>query len=85
MKLDEEQQAKALAFVEKKTDDRCRECGSSDLVIQDRVFALPSWAGMFGVQQGGPSVPVIVVVCRACGRVTMFSAVHVGLLEEDDG
>lgn len=78
MPLSQEQQKKAQAAVKKHLRRGCSVCGESKWQLGDIVHAIPYQQGAFVL--GGPSIPVLFVVCTNCFHIVPFSAMALGLI-----
>lgn len=61
----------------------CPICGKNDWTKADEVFCLRKYYE--GAIIGGPSVPVIPLVCCECGYTILFNAIIIGCFEKDNG
>jgi predicted nucleic-acid-binding Zn-ribbon protein len=77
MALNQEQHAKVLAWLNRHLS-KCPVCGSKDLELGEITTGLPFSGG--NVNIGGPTTPVVNVVCSQCGYVMQFSAIKLGLI-----
>jgi hypothetical protein len=58
----------------------CECCGSTRWSAEDIISAPTFSAG--NINFGGPTVPMVQVVCTNCGNVRLFAAVPIGLIPE---
>lgn len=76
MPLDNSQQSKATTWLQRH-NPRCPVCGGNGFSLGE-IVAPPVMQGG-GINIGGPSVPVLQVVCGNCAHVLHFAAVPMGL------
>lgn len=57
---------------------QCPYCGGSSGSSAGEIIAAPTHVGG-GIAIGGPTVPMLQIVCNNCGHVSHFAAVPMGL------
>lgn len=76
--MDEAQSAKLNAWMNSKcTQHNCPSCGRNQWGL-GMVIAAPE-ATSEGLSIGGPSVPMVQVICNHCAYVKPYAAVPIGL------
>ena len=84
MPLDDEQRLKlAKWFSLKKVTPICPSCGHNNWQTGDIVTGMPTMKGG-GIVVGGPSIPMVQVICTNCGYVRLYAAVPLGLTEKPE-
>lgn len=80
MPIDQEQLGKLQAWVNSKgVNPACPACGHRQWTVGD-IIAAPVFAeGGFNI--GGPTVPMVQVICNNCAYVRLFAAVPAGLVK----
>lgn len=85
MKLSVAEQQKVLESLSFLKERKCDLCGSSELLLNDRIFELREFQGGSLVLGGESAVfPVIAVSCRKCGNTYFFNAILLGILDKKD-
>lgn len=77
MALDSSKTAKAQEWLSRHMPNGCRNCGGKSLQAPD-IIAPPIYTPGTTVI-GGASIPLLPVICMACGHTAMFSAMVMGL------
>ena len=78
MPLSQDQVNRAQSWLNAKgVRAECHACGRNNWAVGDIVAAPTYSAG--GIAIGGPSVPMLQVICANCAYVRLFAAVPVGL------
>ena len=62
---------------------KCPMCGNQHFIIADGYFNHFMQDNLSGVSIGGPSIPVIPIVCSNCGFVSQHAIGILGLLPEN--
>ena len=79
MPLTPEQSKKTQDFLNRKRrNHQCPSCGQSNWSPGDVIMAPVMQNG--GVAMGGPSVPMVQVICDNCAYVQLYAAVPIGLI-----
>ena len=82
MPLSEDQRQKLRKWLEeKKATPSCPSCGQNNWSLGEMVAALPFESG--GVRIGGPTVPMVQLVCGNCAYVRFHAALPIGLIEQN--
>ncbi len=81
--LTEEEQQKALAWLNANDVGKCPTCNSSQLEANPTLACLPT-ANTKGVVSLGEIFPCVVVTCAKCGRMQFFSAMTIGLMTKTE-
>lgn len=79
MPLTEEQRKVAADALQTRVKNPCPSCGSRSFTIADVVSALP-FDPNGPLVIGGPTVPILLVICENCALLIPFSAVKLGLV-----
>ena len=80
MPIDQTQQQTLLSWMRSKgVGANCHACGHSNWATGDVVSAAVMSPGG-NVAIGGPSVPMVQVICGHCAHVVLFAAVPIGLV-----
>lgn len=80
MPIDQEQLNKLQSWLNSKgVNPNCPACGHSKWTVGD-VIAAPVFAGG-GFNIGGPTVPMVQVICNNCAYVRLFAAVPAGVVK----
>lgn len=74
-----EQTARAIEHLKEHAQGACSACGGRNWQVVDIIN--PSVRTEAGVVIGGPTIPLLVVACSACGHCVHYSAVMLGLVE----
>ena len=78
MRLSQEQLAKFQQWAARKgIKNTCESCGSNKWELGD-IVAAPTFAGG-GFNIGGPTVPMVPMICTNCGYIRHYAAVLIGL------
>ena len=67
----------AIAWIEQHGSSVCEACRQSRWNIEPKVFNIID-------NSMSSSVPLIVLVCKNCGNVRMYSAMVVGIVKQSD-
>lgn len=59
-------------------DRHCPVCGHNDWNISEMIVQMIGWSPR-GMTLGGPTFPVVPVICGNCSNTRLFSAVRMGL------
>jgi hypothetical protein len=79
MPLSEDQQDRLARWLEQRgAGNQCPSCGRNEWATGDIVSA-PVFTGG-GIAIGGPTVPMVQLVCGNCAFVRLHAAVPVGLI-----
>lgn len=80
MALNQDQTQKLQRWLQSKgVKASCEACGANDWTIGDVVS--PPIQSNQGISIGGPSIPMVSVICGKCAYVRMFAAVPIGLIQ----
>jgi hypothetical protein len=81
MALNPQQQKAAIDWLREKLGQKqCSECGNASNFGTGDIVNLTAYYPGGSIVVGGPSVPVLPVICNNCGHVRLFSAVAMGIL-----
>jgi hypothetical protein len=84
MRLDDQLKQKLDASLGRTLPEHgCPFCRSSELRIADRIFYMADYDAK-GMVLGGPTIPVVAVICLTCGHTMLFNAVVLGLVPSGD-
>ncbi len=86
MKLTSKQKELLLKKLNKVVpNNKCPSCGTSDLVLGDRIYELREFSGG-GLTIGGDSsiIPIIALFCQNCGQTHFFNAITLGIISVKD-
>lgn len=79
MPINSSQQEKLKAWLDSKgVRPQCGACGSNDWAPGD-IVAAPRYSSQ-GLAIGGPTVPMVQLVCSNCAHLMLFAAVPIGIL-----
>ncbi len=79
MPLDKQQQEKLEKWLQSKgVLPNCPICTTNSWAIGDIVSALPYTTGK--IKLGGPTVPMVQIICKNCAHVLLFAAIPIGLV-----
>ena len=77
MALNQEQIDKVSTWLRDKGFRGCTACGSNNFSTGE-IVSVPTMSGG-GLSIGGPTVPLVQVICNNCAHVHHFAAVALGL------
>lgn len=80
MALTDQQRAKAQEWLETRTLS-CPSCGFRSFSLADIVIEVPFEPGR--IVLGGPTYPMLLVVCTECAHALHFAAVPLGLVASE--
>ncbi len=76
---------KFIEFINAKWGQRsCPMCAAYDWSVQDVVYGVRGYLPWL-LPNGGPTVPVIPVVCKNCGNTIFVNAIISGIIASQDG
>ena len=80
MSLNSEQLGKLQSWLNAKgVAPNCPACGQNKWTVGD-VISAPVFSGG-GLNIGGPTVPMVQVICGNCAYVRLFAAVPIGIVK----
>ncbi len=80
MPLDQAQQQKLQGWMNsKRIRPQCPACGANQWAHGEVINAPVAVQG--GIAIGGPSVPMVQLICGNCAYVMLFAAVPIGLVK----
>jgi hypothetical protein len=84
MPLTQDQIAKVNSWMQsRKVTLRCHQCGHGNFASGD-ICASPQFSGG-GMSIGGPTIPMLPLICQNCGNVLFFAAIPVLGLDAEGG
>ena len=76
-KLTDEGVSAVIAWIEQHSRSGCEACRQSRWNIEPKVFNVID-------NSMSSAVPLIVLICKNCGNVRMYSALSVGIVKQSD-
>ncbi len=74
--------SKVLNWINSKWSGRpCPMCGSRHLDVVDKAFQLMEFHKGAALAVGGPTFPVVPIICTNCGNILFVSAIMTGVVE----
>jgi len=85
MAINQEEKQKIINVIQQKLASRsknliCPICGNNGFILAEGYTQDSLQDQLSGIVIGGPSIPVVIVVCNHCGNVIRFSLGVLGLL-----
>lgn len=87
MAISKEEKQRIIETIQNKLKERqrnliCPICGNNGFILAEGYAQDGLQEELVGLMIGGPSIPVVIVVCNHCGNVIRFSLGVLGLLPQ---
>ena len=82
--ISQEEQEKVINQLSQRIPNlKCPMCGNDHFIVADGYFNHFMQDKLSGVSIGGPSIPVIPIICNKCGFVSQHAVGILGLLHNN--